>query len=283
MLNQETAPNPSGGASILFNDGALADMRSLVAAGLDPVVNEDTYLVMVRPEAWHTDTIDLERFAEHPRRKTGTFAANDIESFKFYVQAYAGAGSLIFADPDTCTLRAVIDHHHAEDGPPGWNQFAATFTPAWTTAALAWRRHDGRDMTQAEFATFLEQRVGEIAFPSGAELFELVLHFRRTLSADFDSRVDLSNGAIQLVYKEDVKDAVEVPTAFTIVLSPWRGASPIEATAYLRVSKPQNGKVTFSFQITEQWTEAIEALFNQMAHKVHEATAVPVVSGKWLP
>lgn len=278
-------------ADITFGDKAIGDIASLAVGAGEPILQSDdnALLVVARPPGWAIETMNLEAFLPNPRAKTGAFATNDITSFNLYVKRHRTPATIILANPEQMSLRAYLDHHEGveevEDtgdvieGVAGWMRHTAIFAPRFTPAYTEWMKRNRDEITQEDFAYFLESRMGEIAEPPGADLFEIVKDLRMSVDTQFENRVNLSNGAIQLVYKENIKASVEIPTDFTLVLEPWRGAGKITVKAKLRISKPTNGIVTFRFEIAETLRDVLDDLFAGHVDEVQAATGVSVLAG----
>lgn len=244
------------------------------------VVDGMTVLVVPDGEGrWRTETLDLEQYQDHPRRKKGRAIFRDEASFTIYVNRHKGAGTLLAADQKG-VVTAELNHHAPTDGPAGWADHVARlerpFTPAW----LAWQAADGRDLSQRAFAEFLEDRISEIVTPDGAALLEIATQFSATKEIVFASAFRLENGDVKLEYRDDTRTGdVTVPTAFVVRLQPFRDGAGFDAEAKLRYRLADGGKLTFRFVLAEDVAEHFEDLLEDTYAEITEATELPVLKG----
>src|SRR5690606_27772075 len=86
---------------------------------------------IVRPLDSIADRVDLESYAEYPRRHKGNATFRTVDDFVDYVKRHEGEGTVVFADR-LGGMRAVFNHHGKEI--PGWRDFTATLTREHTKA-----------------------------------------------------------------------------------------------------------------------------------------------------
>ena len=115
-------------------------------------------------------------------------------------------------------------------------------------------------MTQAEFATFLEENSDLFITPSGADMLELVQSLEGHSNVAFNSGIKLQNGAIKLSYDEEVTlkgqvasvpGSLEVPKLLEAGIEPFNGTGKVKVAARLKY-RIESRKVSL-------WFETIDA------------------------
>lgn len=240
---------------------------------------------VVIPDDSHVEIVDVERFQDEPNRKRGQLNFHDIDSFIHYVNKHKSPKTLTLVDLTRASILAALDHHGPDT--PGWGEHQARYEPRWTPAWTAWTGFDDKWQTQQDFAEFLEDRLGEIATPDGAQLLEIAQNLRMKLNVRFDSSKVLSNGTVQLTYHEELESAggakgdLKVPEYFTLVLKPFDDAAPVHIEARLRITPPsRDGEVRFMFKMGEQVRRVKEDQIAAMVARVEEATDLVVLNGE---
>lgn len=250
----------------------------------DAVALEEVNGVSVIRTADGYEVVDTEKYEATPRRKKGTATFRDAASFKAYIDRHADASeTVIFRDPESHTFECIFDHHAGVAlDIAGWGDHRAKlelrYTPSWT----AWTGFAGRWLGQQEFAEFLEARIGDIAFPDGAQLLEIVRTLRIKLEVLWQNTVVLQNNTVQLTWQEEMTTGnVIVPEDFTLVLRPFDGAENGTVDAKLRFTKPDStGKVKFKFDLGESARTALDFALEGIAADLAKLD-VPVFTGRW--
>jgi uncharacterized protein YfdQ (DUF2303 family) len=274
----------------------IATVVETAERACQPVVLTDLSLdgpvVVSVPNGRELRELDLEPYRTTPRRKTGTVRFVRAESFISYVnmhtppeQTNQGVGvATIWADIKAFSVTGVLNDHRGDHA--GWKDHRAILklepTPAWT----AWTSLDGQQMPQVGFAEFIEERITEIAVPSGAELLTIARSFEATKRADFRSDVRLDNGQVQFTWAETIDGKagsaggggnIEIPASFTLVMSPFEGYDPIRVEARLRY-RLKEGVLTLGFHL-DRLEDVVRDAFAQVAEEIEEQTNITVWYG----
>jgi uncharacterized protein YfdQ (DUF2303 family) len=149
--------------------------------------------------------------------------------------------SVVFGDERNATYRAIVDFH-AADGTPKWCSHMATYACPKSKEWEVWNGSNGKRMTQAAFAEFIEDNYPDIIKPSHAEMIQVSTNLQAKKSVAFSQATRLDNGQSQLVYQEEVKGTVEsskggtmkVPDGFTLKLAVFLGGTAYQLDARLR-------------------------------------------------
>lgn len=249
-------------------------VRGQVAAAKVQQLNGQYYTVLPKDYAVQV----IEELRPKLERIQANVSLSDTRSFIAYVQKFREDGTLMFAEPQHGTLKAVIDYHTSS---PAWREHSAQLILSHTPEWKAWISKNNRDLTQREFAEFLEDRVLSIVEPDGALLVEVAKHLEAKRNVKFASGVSLENNAATFSYVEEIegrgKGNVTVPTRFTLGLSPWRGTDPYQLKARLRYSVSEQG-LTFRFVLDDP-EKVLEAAFKDILAHIHEETGFDALIG----
>jgi len=114
---------------------------------------------------------------------------------------------------------------------------------------------NGKRMTQAAFAEFIEDNYPDIVKPSHAEMIQVSTNLSAKKSVQFSQATRLDNGQSQLVYQEEVKGSVEtkggsmkVPDGFTLKLPVFLGGAAYQLDARLRY-RIEDGKLQIWYDL----------------------------------
>lgn len=192
------------------------------------------------PPDWTRETIDLERYADTPRRSAGTVRVHDSAGFVAAVQKRApGVEELtLYADEETTALVAVLNDDTSVT--PGWRDYRVELSlrkrPEW----VHWRSLDGHLVSQERFAAHVEDGLEELVRPGAAEMLDLAQTFHATTAARFKGGHRLASGARQFVYEEDVDASagpggeVAIPETFELAVRPFFGSDRFAVDARFR-------------------------------------------------
>lgn len=228
----------------------------------------------------------LEEFLPPYRIKAAPQFA-DVGSFCAYVKLFKWNGTILFAQVTDagCTIRAVLDYHTAEDG-ASWASHQAVLTLVATKEWQVWRENNGKKMTQAVFATFLEDNARVFEAPSGAELLELVLTLEGKCSVRYNSAMRLKSGAVKFTYEEDVElrgnvgeisGSLEMPSVLLARIAPFEYMEAVRVEARLRY-RIENRTLSFWYETLTAHTVVRDAAKLALAN-VEEATGLKVLLG----
>lgn len=234
--------------------------------------------------------VELDNFAERPRRKSGTYAVHDAESFCAYLAKH-GLGqhtTEVWADVTKSRVVGVINAHLGTTGDgvedyAGWADHRVTYDVAFTEAWKTWVKFDGQLLAQSEFAELIEERAVDIIEPSAADMLELAQHFHATTGVSYESSKLLSNGERQFEYKETVdakagkRGQLEIPKAFTIAVTPFEGAATYRIIARFRY-RITDGNLRIGYRL-ERPNDLVRDAFLGVVHKIAEGVDAPVFRG----
>lgn len=228
------------------------------------------------PPGWTVKEIDDEKLREMPRRKVAVVRHDSVESFSAYVLRHGTADSTLWVKADYTAgevkLTMIVNDHGPEPDCCDWRDHRAYYAPAFSEEWKRWKSNDKKPMSQAEFATFIEDNLADIAggeqLPSGADMLRMALDFEAKQDMRFKSAIRLQSGGVDLsfVQQEDTGtlEKMKLFDRFSVGIAVFWGDAAYRVDARLRY-RVREGKLSF-------WYELIRA------DKVLEAAAVAIVA-----
>lgn len=255
--------------------GSAAELTELAAQLATPVRDDNGASLAIRGEAG-TRLLPLERFRRLPSSMHRHVDFRYLAEFVAYVMSHrSNSGSYGLAQFRPLRVQYVIDYGtHLS---PQWGTHRAHFSPALSPAYSAWFGKQGKPMTHAEFAAFIEERAPDCYHPDSATMLELALSFQAGGEMSFSSAVRLESGDVQLQYANQVRGTsraghLEIPATFAIRIPVYEFHELIELTARLRY-RVKDGALSIWYQFANlEDTLALHdtALLNKIRASVPE-------------
>lgn len=266
------------------NAQTIAD---LAVAGL-PIIIEHGGAPLVRmPKG--TALQSLEQYLPKPLTKKAKVVLKQADSLVRYLAKHKIEGATtLYAEVDydqsKCCIKAVINDHN--DDTPGWRNHTAEFSPTLTHEWLTWIGKNGKTMTQADFAAFIEDNLGDIAtiegMPTAAEMLEMALNFELTSDKKFKRKVDLQAGGVHLEFVDQADEAssakIKYFQRFTLgipVLLGSASAYPIEARLKFRHGQ---GGLVFWYELVRADRVYRQAIDEVLEH-IGQQSGLPILYG----
>lgn len=295
-MNQPTKPDtqntktPRSDAEILLRYGsAIGVPRSPITSDLEAFIEPENGIpYLVAPDGYQVHS--LEHLLPNPTRKRAEVSVTTTDSFIAYAKKHGSLDEcVIYADIDAensgCTLVAVMNDNGADDAK--WRDHRCTFAPA---LSIEWKRWIGKNkgvMTQADFATWLEDNLGDIAnvsgMPTGGQMLTMALAFEANAEKRLKSRINLQSGGVRFEYVEDedkdTRTSMEVFQRFTLGLPVFEGSSdayPVEARLKYR---DNGGKVSFWYELIRP-DKAFKTAVQSALDEIKTATGFMILHGK---
>ncbi|MFT0547890.1 DUF2303 family protein [Allopusillimonas ginsengisoli] len=237
----------------------------------------------------------LEKLQNRPWRKTGAIRVKTADSFIHYVNTHKREETLLYAkvDPrniDTpLQITAVFNEHQGgvvDDSEPGWRDFSAVLIPESSHEWKTWNAHNGKAMSQFEFAMFVDNNSKDISsqdgYPTGIEMLKMATQFEANQDKQFRSAVRLQSGGADLQFIDtDDATTVEKMRAFDKFMiglpAFWMGqAYLLEAKLRYRV---HSGKLSLWYDLIRPDLVINDAVETILAN-VQEKTNLPVLYGE---
>lgn len=228
-----------------------------LGAGLSAVQHIEARPVAIAPGNYAVR--DLEEYLRRPTRIRANVRADNADSFCAYVGKHSYEESSLYVQMDvekaTLEVLAVLDDntYHA----PAWRQHVCKYTAKTSIEWRRWIDNNRKPMSQADFATFLEDNLHDIASvngsPSGQDMLKMALGLEINAERRLKSKINLQSGGMRLEYvvdeDKDTRESMEVFARFGIGIPVFESSSaayPMEARLKYR---ERDGKVSFLFEL----------------------------------
>lgn len=222
-----------------------SDLQAVVDAGIaaaEPVALADGRTAFALPAAGKVTIVEPinEKHLDNPRRATGTSKVLEVDALAFLWEKHSTGTSEIFADPKGFTIDAILNADAGAGEVAGHRDHRVVLELVTTDAWKAWARYDGQLIDQQTFAEFIEERISDIAEPSGADMLELAQSFEATVKADFKQAALLGSGERKFVFEETVaakagqRGELTIPSEFVVALQPFEASDAYRITARFR-------------------------------------------------
>lgn len=244
------------------------------------------------PPGWKLEEHDDERSLPAPLRKTATVRVRDAESFIEYVKRHGSlTDSTVWCLADyvqgKIAFTGIVNDHGEDAAAAAWRDHRVYFSPEFSEEWRRWSGANKKQLSQTEFAAFIEDNLKDIAspdgsgLPSGAAMLEMALSFEATQDMRFKSAIRLSNGGVNLSFVQDddaqTLQKMSVFERFAIGVPVfWNGdAYQIDARLRYRV---RDGKLCFWFELIRV-DKVLEAAATTVIGAIKEKTGSPFFFG----
>lgn len=243
------------------------------------------------PPGWQMVEKNDEKLLDQPRRKVAKVRLHDADSFIEYVKRHGSlTDSTVWCVADykngKVGFLAIINDHGEDENQPAWRDHRALFAPEFSEEWNRWIGKHKQTFSQAEFASFIEDNLKDIASvegqPTGAQMLEMALTFEANQDMRFKSAIRLQSGGVQMSFVQDddaqTTQKMQVFDRFSIGCPVfWSGdAYRIDARLRYRV---RDGKLTFWFELIRQ-DKVLEAATQTLIAQIREKTGNPFFFGE---
>lgn len=265
------------------------DVANIALEGSEPKILERGDLVLVADGDGKQRVVDLDDYADSPRRTVAARSVRDAASFNRYIEKHGSSDRTeVYADRDGSNVVAVIDAHRGDDTTEraGRGLHRVTLdlrhTPAWT----AWEKFQGYH-DQASFAEFVEEHAAEFIEPDAATMLEIASTFHAKRGVEIASATKLSSGEVQVAYAESdkvkagQKGQLSFPDRFVVGLQPYQGGESYKVTALLRY-RIEGGALRLGYTLLRVdviLEDAFKDVLTEVADAL-EAKSIPLLYGK---
>lgn len=254
---------------LISSPGAVERIAELAREAGQPFDIAGTPYVLV-PQGSQLVAKPQHRF--QPERIEQTIALHTPAAFIAYWKRFSLDESVTVFDLEQARYTAIFDYHGvgAEFNGPGWCQHRAIYqcpqTPEWKT----WLAHNGKAMTQTDFALFIEQNVDDIRTPAGAQMLEIVTTLKAKTKVEFNKAIRLADGNNEFTYNEVIDGKagavgqLNIPEEITLGIVPFQGGDAYAVQAKFRY-RIDSGQL-------RMWYDLMRP------HKVHEAALADITA-----
>jgi uncharacterized protein YfdQ (DUF2303 family) len=318
-----TDPTATGGTPLqgaaefqeLEAAGAESDVGAAITAVTSLAEVEDVDLTIKSDEVARLivvprgkTLIDLEPYADkyrlEPRRRKGSATLTTLQSLIEHANRFKDEDSAIYLDDTDQThprFVSVLNYHRKADAAPRFGDHRGVYAFPLSEEWVSWTSKDEKEMNQAAFAAFLEDRIPDVIAPGTAfektQKFataagivfaaqQRLLELSKGLSIKVDQQVtqhvNLQTGESQLIYKEehttDGPTAIKVPNGFCIQVPVVKNGPSYQIPVRLRY-RISNQRPVWTYKLYR--TDLIfEDMINDAVKRVADETQLPVYRGK---
>jgi len=248
-----------------------------------------------------------EEYAKTPERRTGCSIIHDQESLIDIVLRFKDDGSALFADlanRKSPSLQAIFDYHEQmllENSTPRFCKHRASYRFPLSDEWTAWTGIDGKAMSQAEFAEWIELRALDLVDPtvvgpgaleavralntpaaSPARIQEISRGLAIRVDEQIRTAVTLQTGETQLVYQTTHNDAssgapITVPALFAVAIPVFKDGVSYVIPVRLRY-RVTSGQIKWTMHLV-QAERAFDRATREVCANVAEKTGLPLFYG----
>ena len=226
-------------------------------------------------------------FNEHavnPERVKASVTVLDPESFINYYALFSDPNSRVFADEVDLRVLAVLDYHEASDSyAPRWGSHRLTLTLRHSAQWMTWIGQNNKQMTQQQFAEFLEQNSVDITDPAGGTLREIAEDLEATVDVEFASAQRQAGGKVNFKYTETTKTTVSggktvtVPDNLSLAVPVFVGGPPVSMGTFLRY-RIKEAKLIFFYTLFRP-EEVIRTAFAGARQAIADGIGATIING----
>jgi uncharacterized protein YfdQ (DUF2303 family) len=244
--------------------------------------------IFLIPDGFRADI--HEELLENPLRKKGVVRLHDTDSFiKFVKQEGSLASCRIYVKADyqhgDVYFTAIINDHETEK--PNWRDYRALYEPQKTIEWKRWNSQHGKQLSQADFAQFLEDNNKDITsvegMPTGAQVLAMALNFESKQEVIIKSAIRTQSGTVSFAYS-DSEDAntverMEMYKGFALGLAPFFNGQGFRLDTRLKYKHaPHSGRVIFWYEL-DRPDLILEKATQAMIEKVKNDAGFPIFYG----
>lgn len=292
---------PSKPGAVVENVGATIarEIKALHGVELFKIADlaERGGTIAVLPEGKRIEDLKpiLDRYLERPDRRRGTATLTDAASFIAHLNRFASKDSAVFANPDRSrpSFTAVFDYH--ERGALGDAEFMvhrAAYAPALSDPWKAWSAKNGAQMSQVDFAVFIEEHITDVIVPNyddpnlktfadlvqgrfatPSELLAMSRGLAINVETTVKNAVQLNTGIINVQFEETHKDGmgqpINIANLFQIAVPVFYGGQLYLIGVRLRY-RQAGGKIVWSYQLVRAdvtFDDAFKGIMQQIKNE----------------
>jgi hypothetical protein len=265
--------------------------------------------LLLVPEGFTAESIKpfIDEYLTAPRRRKGTAQLASLKSFIDHVKRFKDENSAIFADrtdPAKPSLTCVLDYHCSggiEKAQARFGEHRAVYAFPLSDEWNEWKARDGKPFTQAEFAEFIELRLGDVlppelagpaaeefrdrlgaTFTNATKLLELSRGLEVHTASRLKQAVKLESGESQMIYVEEHQGAagatLKVPSAFVIAIPVFRNGAGYQLPVRLRY-RARGAELSWFYELYRDEV-VFDHAFQEACDDAQRETELPLFMGK---
>ncbi len=280
-----------------MDTNALKTLPDILSENQHPVIEtRDGVKFAVVPKGMNVQSLKSIRDEDKlvPDYRSDNVTTHNLASFIEHVKRFVSPESVLFADQPTIEgnnasfeMKAVVDHHPAgvDVTKAGARKHQINYVAALHVRAARWLQNERKQMTQGDFAAFIEDNLSDLCVLDGftppfgsavatpADLLTLSRGLEVRVNQTVRNHSRLSTGEVALVFttentRQDGSELI-VPEWFGLRLPVFIGTEPIILPVRLRY-KVLDGIIKFSY-LFHNFDQVLGATVNQTINAVRQA------------
>lgn len=259
-----------------FNTDVAEAISAGMALGDPKQIEGRAFAVLPEGSTAH----DLEHMRLTPQRKRGVTTLCDTASFITVVNLDKTPDTRLYGSYKKPRFMAVFNDHGQT---PGWQDHRAIYECPTSIEWQTWTGSNGKQMSQVDFARFIENNLPDVADPPAADMLEISRSLEAKKKVNFASGIRLANGQNELTYEEQIsgtaaKGKLQVPELFTIGIPVLEGGARYAVQARLRYRIQDGGNLTIWYELV-RLHKIIEDAVHAVWTEIQDKTGMQVFNG----
>ena len=232
-----------------------------------------------------TKLTSLEIFKNAPLRRSGRAVFRDPESFCRFIVEEMTDDTRVYGNRADGSFVAVFNDHNGNKETPvaGWRDYTAAYSCPTSIEWNTWKASHGKQMSQVQFAQFIEDNLPDIAEPPAAEMLEVSRTLEAKKKVNFAQGIRLNNGQSELTYEETIegtagKGKFKIPEEFTIGIPVLEGGLRYAVQCRLRYRIGDGGNLTMWYEIIRAH-KIMEDAINEVWTRIENSTSKTIFNG----
>ncbi len=285
-MTNKLPPQASASAQVDAHPGSALDAAITAARLASPViVGPHGARHIIVPDGFRIEAAH-DPYALPPHIIATAVVVDQRSSLSAYVNRFSDDRSILIADYDAGSIKAVLDWHFDNEMVDG---ASLDPQPRGHTCTLAlrpseefkrWAEMENTFHGQAEFAAFLEENAVDVIDPEPAVLIEISRDLEGTQGVTFKSSTRLENGDRSFVYETETRARgdIKVPREFVLSIPLYEGEQPVPLRCAFRW-RINGGHLQMGF-VWRRVEYQRRATFAEIAFAAAEETGRPVFFGR---
>lgn len=272
-------------------------VETLLKAGQTPIVSsievsklkDQLIPAIFKPAGFEVELLpQLEKHLPQPLRKVAKVKLDDADSFIWYLKEHGSLASCRiymtadYPNGEVSFLALINDHTQTE---AHWRDNQARFVPTKSVEWDRWTKQDRKAMSQLEFASWIEDNMGDIAavegMPNASQMLEMALQFEAVADKKFKSHTRLQSGGVSLEYVDTEDSATRARMSmferFSLGLPVLQGGDAYRLDARLKY-RIRDGQLALWYELVRP-DKVLEAAARDLVQKIKDEAGFPLLMG----
>lgn len=224
--------------------------------------------VIATPQGWQLSVLTSlaeKQFVQAPSAVERIQTVQNNESFDYYDRRFSDESSLYTVSRKRQQVTAYLDFHK-DPATPARTAHKLIRQFSLSKSFQAWLNANKTQMSQVDFANFLEDRISDLSTSPGApttqaDLLNAVLQFKANQNSVVNAATNLTNGDVEFQFANNTSvTSTQFPTRLLLLIQVYEHGAQIEVPARLKF-RLKEGVLTFWYELIrlEEFMETVFA------------------------